>query len=326
MKGKLSADELKSLIFSNINIKNDDILVKPSLGEDCTTIKVGSELVAMTMDPITATAEHLGKLLVRINVNDVATSGAKPMYMMATLLMPTHSDKKDLELIMKDVKEEIDFFGIDLIGGHTEFTSAVNVPVACAVMIAKKDNSRVLSLANVREGDSIIMTGSAGIEGTGILAAENYDELSARFGRDFADRALSYIDRTVILDVALRAAEIGVRAMHDVTEGGVLGAIWEMVAGAGLGCEIIKENIPVDVETENICEYFDINPLRLIGSGAMIMIVEDKNTDHMMDELKRSGARPSYLGKVTKSGLYVCDKENRTLMDEPHSDEIYSVL
>ncbi len=326
MQGKLSSDELKSVILSNIEIKNDDVLVKANLGEDCAVIDSGEESIILTMDPITATSEHLGKLLVRINANDILASGAKPKFMMITLLMPTTCDVEDLKIIMQDVKAEIDALGIDLIGGHTEFTDAVNSPTAIAVMIAKKSKDKLLSITNIEVGDTIVMTGTSGIEGTGIIACEKADELSKEFGKDFVERAKTFVDKTLVLDSAIKANEIGVKAMHDVTEGGVFGAVWEMITGAKLGCQIEMSKIKVADVTEKITNFYNINPNRLIGSGSLIIVVSSEKADKLVNELNQMGENASKIGIVTKSKVMLYEDDKLVEIDEPSSDELYKVL
>ncbi len=326
MQGKLSTSELNDLVLSNITIKNSDVVLGSAIGEDCAAIDFGDELMVLTMDPITATAESLGKLLVRINANDIATTGAMPRYMMITLLMPTTSNTEDLKIIMKDVKNEIDKLGIDLIGGHTEFTSAVNSPTACAVMLAKKPKRDFTSLKKIEKGDYIFMTGSAGIEGTGIIAMEKSFELEQKFGLDFVKRAKEYIEKTLVVDAGISASKVGVKAMHDVTEGGVLGSIWEMISGAGLGCKINKSKIFVDEETKIICEHYGIDPFRLIGSGSLIIIVSKDRCKELEKALESSSTKFSIIGCVTDEKLLIDDGLSVSEIKEPYSDELYKVV
>ncbi len=326
MQGKLSSSDLKRLIIDKINIKSDDIIVEAGLGKDCALVDIGSELLVFTMDPITASKEELGKLLVRINVNDIATSGARPLYMLATLLMPTTSDTSDIEVIMDDVVAELERFDIDLLGGHTEFTSAVNSPIGIAVLVARKEKTSLHDLSNISVGDYIVMTNTAGIEGTGIIATELSDEVEKTFGKDFLARAKAYIDKTVILEECLLASKIGVRAIHDVTEGGLLGAVWEMVHGAGLGCKLDGNNIPVSEETRELSEFYGINPLRLIGSGSMIAVVSAEKIEELMKGFQENEMTLSLIGRVTESGLYLEYDDAKELITEPVSDDLYKVI
>ncbi len=326
MQGKLSSSDLKRLIIDKINIKNDDIVVEAGLGKDCALVDVGSELLVFTMDPITASKEDLGKLLVRINVNDIATSGARPLYMLATLLMPTTSDASDIEVIMNDVTRELDRFGIDLIGGHTEFTGAVNTPIGVAVLMAKKPKVHVNDLSNICQGDYIVMTNTAGIEGTGIIASECSEEVEKIFGKPFLEASKAYIDKTVILEECLLASEIGVKAIHDVTEGGLLGAVWEMIYGANLGCMLYEDKIRVSKETKALSDYYNIDPLRLIGSGSMIAVVAPDKIDELLSVFDSKDVDSTIIGRVTSSGLYIEKAGVNEVITEPESDELYKVL
>ena len=156
--GKLSSEELESMIIKKINFKNDDIFLKPGVGEDCAAIAFGDYACVLSTDPITGTASEVGKLAVHISCNDVASSGIRPIGLLLTIMAPEGITKEELEYIMNQASEEADKIGVDIIGGHTEITTAVNRVVVSSTAIGKQLKSQVVKTSGARIGDALIMT------------------------------------------------------------------------------------------------------------------------------------------------------------------------
>jgi len=129
---------------------------------------------------------------------------------------------------------------------------------------------------------------------------------------------------SVIPEAAI-AVGTGVSAMHDVTEGGIFGALWEMAEASDVGLEIEWKKIPVKQETIEICEFFGINPYELISSGAMLMAAEDGNK--LVLDLKKAGIEACVIGKATAANDRVLiNGEERRFLEPPKTDELYKVL
>ena len=179
-----------------------------------------------------------------------------------------------------------------------------------------------------------------GLEGTSILAKEKEEELLTKLPASIVERAknfdslLSVLKEGIVggrLQVAAmqREAEVavqaGVSAMHDVTEGGIFGALWEVGVASNVGLEIDLKAIPIKQETVEICEYFDINPYQLISSGSMLMVAADGN--ELVESLAKEGVPATVIGKVIAGNdrVIVRDEERRFL-EPPKADELYKVL
>ena len=178
--GKVPVDILNRLVLDPINKnkhKREDIVIRPSTGEDCSAVDLGSEICVLSTDPITAADSNAGYLVVHINCNDAASAGAEPVGLLLTCLMPCGSTEGDLKKIIDGAYSAADELGIEILGGHTEITASVNKPVISGTVIAKTRNRKFISSGGAQVGQDIIMTKWAAIEGTSIIAGDYEDRL-----------------------------------------------------------------------------------------------------------------------------------------------------
>ena len=134
---------------------------------------------------------------------------------------------------------------------------------------------KLISTAGAKPGQDILVTKWIGVEGTSIIAKEKEEELRKRFPASFVETAKSFDQYISVVEDSRVAVKHGVSAMHDVTEGGIYGALWEVAEASGIGLEIDLKAIPIRQETVEICECFELNPYYLISSGCMQMCIRD---------------------------------------------------
>ena len=324
--GKIPETVLKRSVFNQIHSRRPEILLGASVGEDCAAITVApDEMLVMSADPVTGTVQDIGALSVQITVNDLASAGAEPVGIMLTVLLPESVSEKKLALMMQQVEAACEAADIQVMGGHTEVTRAVSQPVISVAGIGKVRKGGLVSTAGACPGMDILITKWIGIEGTAILAKEKEPELLTHFTRSFIDRAKGFDQWLSVLPESRIAVSCGVSAMHDVTEGGIYGALWEMAEASGVGLEIDLKKIPVKQETIEICEFFDINPYELISSGSMLMAASDGN--RIVRELEKQGIHAAVAGKATKGNdrILYAGSEQRFL-EPPKTDELYKAV
>ena len=296
--GKVSETVLKRSIFKQIHTKRDEVLLGAGVGEDCAAVKLSpGEIFVISTDPITGTVKDVGMLAIQITANDLASSGAEPVGVMLTVLLPEEIEEEDIREMMRQVEEACAHFHIQVMGGHTEVTRAVTQPVISVTGVGKVREDRLVSTAGAKPGQDILVTKWIGIEGTSIIAKEKEKELLERFSQAFVDTAKGFDQYLSVLPDSRIAVEHGVSAMHDVTEGGIYGALWEVAEASGIGLEIDLKAIPIRQETIEICEYFELNPYYLISSGCMLMAA-DQGHD-LVRKLEAAGIPAAVIGKAT---------------------------
>ncbi len=324
--GKLKASDLKSLIFDNIDNNRKEILTDPQIGGDCAVIDFGEKVAHISTDPITGTSEGLGKLAININCNDIATAGIEPVGVMLTILAPEGTTKSEIDTVMKEAQSECRKLGVSIIGGHTEITKSVNQMIASVTAIGIGDKEDYKKREVSIPGDILLLTKGVGIEGTGIIAYEKEEELSTLLSSNLLKEAKRLLDKTSVVREGIVSSSY-VKGMHDVTEGGILGAVWEMSEFLNLGAEIYKDKLFIHESTLKICNYYDIDPLKLISSGSMLMVVSKENIDLLEKKLSEEDIQHERIGRLTESKEKVLiSKGCKTGIEEPESDELYKVV
>ena len=226
---------------------------------------------------------------------------------------------------MQDLEEAAAAVSFQIMCGHTEITRVVNQPLVTVCGVGKVKKNGLISTGGAKPGMDIIATKWIGLEGTAIIANEKEEELCTHFSRHFVEQAKALDRYLTVMPEAATAENSGVGAMHDVTEGGIFGALWEMAEASGVGLEIDLKKIPLKQETVEICEFFGINPYELISSGSMLMAAEDGNG--LVMELEKAGIPAVVIGKATDSNDRVLlNEEERRFLEPPKTDELYKAL
>lgn len=191
--------------------------------------------------------------------------------------------------------------------------------------VGKAKAGKLVSTAGAAPGDDILATKWIALEGTSIIAKEKEDELLRRYPLDLVRAAQRFDEYLSVLPEATVAVRSGVSAMHDVTEGGIFGALWEMAESSGVGLEIDLKKIPVKQETIEVCEMYGINPYELISSGCMLMASPDGNT--LIRELGKAGIHAAVIGKATAGNDRVLfNEDEKRYLEPPKVDELYKVV
>ena len=324
--GKLPENVLKRSVFKMITHRRQEVLIPPGVGLDCAVADLGNdELVVMSCDPITGASKDIGKLAVHVTANDLASNGAIPVGLMVTALLPVSIKESQIKAVMKEMDDECRKLNMEVMGGHTEVTDAVNKIVLSVAGIGKIKKDKMLSSNNIKPGYEIVVTKSVGLEGTSIIASEKQEELEEHFPKQLVETAKGFVNDISVVHEGRVAADNGAVFMHDVTEGGIFGALWEISSAAGYGIEVDLKKIPIRQETVEICNYVDINPYMLISSGSMVIVTPNGNA--MVDVLAGEGIGAAVIGRFTDNNdKVVVNGDDKRYLEQPSVDELYKVV
>jgi hydrogenase maturation factor len=282
------------------------------------------------MDPITGALERIGWLAVNVNANDIATFGVEPMFFLSCILLPEKAKKKSVETISVQMNEAARNLGIAIIGGHCETTVGLRNPIVIGCMMGITQKGKYVTAGGAKARDKLLLTKSAGIEGTAILATDKEDFLRESLSAKTLRTAKELYKQMSIVKEATTAFKTGkVHAMHDPTEGGVAGAIHEMADASNLGFHIYEKRIWVKPETQKICKLFNIDPLRLIASGSLLIAVKPESTEQIKKALAKEGIPSESIGEFTSSpdDRKITRRSNRTQnLERPKTDDLWQAL
>ena len=266
-------------------------------------IDIGDRFLVCKTDPITFASDLIGWYLVQVNANDIAVMGTTARWLMATLLLPEATAPDEVRTIFDQLNEACAALDIALIGGHTEVTYGLTRPIAIGAMLGEVAKARVVLTSGARPGDTIVLTKGIAIEGTAILAREAGDQLlRAGVAPEAVERGREFLFTpgiSVVADAGIAADTASVHSMHDPTEGGLAAGLLEIAKGAEVGLIVDEARIPVLPECRTFCQALGLDPLGLIGSGALLATLDPRDAPELIEGLTREGIRAYDIGRLT---------------------------
>ena len=321
--GKLDSELLKEIVFDKITFRRDEVITRPGIGEDCAVMDFGDYECVLSTDPITASIEDIGREAVHISCNDIASNGVEPVGLLLAVLLPEGTTEEQIANMMDQAGKASEELGVEIIGGHTEITRAVNKPVMISTAIGRGPKGGSQDGKDMKPGDLLIVTKNVGLEGTGLIATER--DMTGILTEEERAEAVAMLDDVSVVKEGIIAGRIGTHGMHDVTEGGILGAVWEMCSVSGLGATVTKEAIPVADVTVKLADAFGLDWMRLISSGCMLIVMEEEKWPALEKELADAGIGSACIGKVEEKERGVRFADGSPI-EPPEADEIYKAV
>ncbi len=323
--GKVTPEIMEKYIFPYLGSRRPEVLVPSKIGEDCSVIDFGEYVCIISTDPITGAGKDVGRLAVHISCNDLAANGAEPIGIMVTIMFPEGTTETLIKEVMEQIHEAALEINIEVLGGHTEITNAVSRTIISATSIGMALKDGYVTSSGAKSGDDVILTKKAGLEGTAIIASDFEDRLIGKMSAEEIERAKSFIELISVVAEGKIGAKYGATAMHDVTEGGVLGAAYEIALASNVGITLWEDKIPFYDETLKICKIMGLNPLGLISSGSMLMTAPDG--EKIIEALRSEGIEAAIIGKITDKGFNIIDKNGNISPFTPlERDELWKIL
>ena len=328
--GKLDPELLKQVVFGCLGSPDPRVIVGPRIGEDAAVIDFKDRALVVHSDPITGAVENIGWLAVNVCANDIATRGVRPLWMLIVMLLPQNITSTQLKHITSQIDEAAKELGIAVIGGHSEFTLSIKRPILVATAIGEAEKERLVRSSGAKIGDSIIVTKGAAIEGTAILSTELAELLETKVDKTVIQRAQKFIKLISVVEDALTATEVGgVHAMHDATEGGIAACLQEIAWASNLGIVAYEERIPIYEETKAVCDALNIDPLKTMSSGSLIISAHPEKAEKIVSALKERGIQASVIGKTVdkRDGSYILRRDGTKLdLSKPVKEELWRAL
>jgi hydrogenase maturation factor len=323
--GKLPPDVMEKYLFGMTGARSRRVVVEPSLGLDFGVVRLGGEkakgrYLIVSSDPITGVRERAGWYAVNVSANDVATSGNRPEFMQSVILLPEDASERDVRRLSSEMHNTAKRLKIAIVGGHTELSPGLHRPIVVTTAFAVAGS--YVTAAGARAGDTLMMTKTAGVEGTAILGTDA--RFNKRLDRETVRGAESHFEKLSVVEEAVVAYRTGaVDAMHDCTEGGVLGALYEMATASGLGLEVAEADIPVSKETKRVCSALGVDPLKLISSGTLLISVKKGEEGLVGDAVASVGSSATPIGRFKRGKVTLTRRARAEEVTGPPKDEIW---
>jgi hydrogenase maturation factor len=328
--GKLPHEYLQQLI-NTLPAPSERVILGPGIGLDCAVVEFDERCLVFKSEPITFATQQIGWYAVQIAANDIATTGAKPQWMLLTMLLP---ENKTTPLLVNEITQQVtqtcQQLGITPIGGHTEITAGLDRPILVTTLIAEISRENLITPLGAKPGDVIILSKGIPIEATALLANEFPERFEGFLSEPELSEAQHFLKEPGIsvsrdAEIAIKAGEV--HAMHDPTEGGLATALWELAYASRNTLIVDLDQIFIPPLSRKVCEIFGLNPLGTIASGALVIIASPESGPAIVKALRENGIYASIIGQV-ESGrpeVYQITPTGKRLLEKFTRDEIARV-
>jgi len=336
--GKISPEIFQKLILPRLGARSNHILVGPQNGVDVGIAEIGDKVVSFTCDPVFIVPEYgwerAAWFAIHIIASDSVTSGLKPSFLAIDLNLPMEITESQLELVWETMHQECAKLGISIITGHTGRYENCHYPmVGGATMVGIGNKDDYVTPVFISTGDKIIITKGPAIEATGIFATMFPEIIEGEFGVDFSNKAQHIFYKMSVVEDALTAVSVGIRdngvtAMHDATECGIWGGLYEIAQAANLGVRVDKESIVIEDCVPEICRYFGIDPYSSISEGTLIIACKDYKAKDILKALSNKNINASVVGEFTsyKQGMVLVSEGKEHKLAHPVVDPFWKAF
>ncbi len=337
--GKISPEVFDNIIYPHLGKANENIIIGPKNGVDTGIVNLGNgKVMATTTDPVFIVPEYGFKraawFAVHILVSDAVTSGLKPDYITIDLNLPLKMTTDEFIEMWTTMDEEFKKMGIAVISGHTAKYAGTDYPmVGGATVICIGDEDKYVGPEFVKEDDDIIITKGVAIESTGLFVASLPHLIEKEFGKEFLQKTESIFWQMSVVEDALTAVSAGVRdngvsMMHDATECGVWGGLFEMANTVEKGLKIHKEKIPVHANVKKVCDFFNIDPYSSISEGTLLISCRQHKSEEVVEKLKKKNIESAIIGKVMNKdyGIKLVEDNVEKVLKHPIVDPFWQAF
>lgn len=333
--GKISPEIFNELIFPRLGAKKENVIVGPQHGVDVGIVRIGNQAVSFTCDPVFIVPEYgwerAAWFALHIIASDSVTSGLPPTYLSIDLNLPMEMTRDQLETVWDVIHKECVKMGINVITGHTARYENCHYPmVGGATIVGVGELDEYVTPRLAKPGDLIIITKGPAIEASGILATMFPGLLEEKFGREFSQKAQGIFYKMSVVEDGMTAVSVGrrengVTAMHDATECGIWGALFEIGRASNCGVRVEQEKIVVEDGVREICDFFEIDPYSSISEGTLVITSRAHRAEAIVSALHQKGIKASIAGELTRpeAGMVLVKNGKEMVLEHPIVDPFW---
>ena len=327
--GKADREFFDQQIYPHLGADREDVILGPQHGVDFGAIEVGGRTLAMATDPVfimpVVGFERAAWFAFHVLVSDVAVSGLEPAYLSVDFNLPPEITDAEFETVWETFDREARELGVSVVTGHTARYAGCNYPmVGGGTSVAVGDSEDLVRPDGANPGDRVIVTKGPAIEATGLLSIQFESLLEGELDAETIAAAKDrFYDMSPVEDALIAAAAGPVTAMHDATEGGIYGGLFEMGRAAGVGIEIERDRVPVQSGVREACDFFGIDPWISISEGTLLATVDPDGADDVLAALQTDGIPAADVGRVVDGSGLVVDGE---AVDHPGKDPFWAAV
>jgi hydrogenase maturation factor len=328
--GKIDPAFFNETIYPRLGANDSSVIVKPQNGVDFGVIDLGDNVLVASTDPFFIAPglgwERAAWFAVHILASDVAVSGIRPGYLAIDLNLPPEMSEETLKTIWTTVDRECKKLGITVLTGHTARYAGCNYPMVGGATIFGIGPKEKLIIPKAQVGDKIIITKGPAVETTGLMATQFPEFLEQAYGKGFVKKARDvFYQMSVVKDAMAAACAGGVTSMHDATECGVFGSLYEVAQVSNLGMCVVLGDMIIQDAIRKTCECFSIDPYKAISEGTLIATVRPDKAGAVIRALEKENIPASIVGEMLpkKSGAMISDGKKKYRLEHPKTDPFW---
>lgn len=341
--GKIGSKLLREILQPQSGHQREEVIKGPKFGVDTSVIDLGDGRgLATSSDPLSLIPslglKESAWLSVHLLANDMATTGFAPQYAQFTLNLPTDFGLDKFKRYWGHIHRFCDEIGVAITGGHTgQIPGQESTTPGGGTMFLQAPLDEIITSDGAEPGDKIVVTKESALAASSILAMSFPETVKEECSEEIHEQGCQNFYRTSSLDDALAAAEVlapnqELKAMHDVTEGGLLGGVSELAEASGCGFRVDSNKLPVGKAPKQICDLFDIDHRLCVGAGSMIMAVGEGQEEALVNYLQDQSIPATVVGELTEQDegctLIENDKEKEFQFDgkDPYWNAFFGAM
>lgn len=323
--GNVSQTVLRRSILKQLHTTREEAVITPSVEEMCSGIEVpAEEQVIFSNTTLYGDEKDLAVFAMAHALNDIATRGAEPVGVNLSILLPPHAYESRLKSMVEHAERAACEQNVQILNAKAEVSPVISKAVVTVIGVGTVEKDSLIQSSMGRPGQDIVLTKWIGLEGMLRTVREKEEELSKRFVPVFMNQVKALEENLFAIKELRMAKEYGVSAMHQVTGGGILAALWNIAEASGLGMEVDMKEISIKQETIEICEYCHLNPYQMTSAGSILILADDGKG--LADMLQRNGIQAAVIGKMTDGNeRVILSNSEKRYLDRPAQDELLKI-
>lgn len=320
--GKVSQNVLKRSMLKPLKFTREEAILSPTVEEMCygVTCKEDEEILCASA-VLYGDEKDLGVFALAKVLNDLATRGASMIGADIHIMLPPHAYESRLKAMMEHIETVGCAHGVQILGAKAEISPVINKAIVYVNGLGILKQGELLRSSMGRPNQDIVLLKWIGLEGTFRAMRERETELKERFVHTFLNQ-IKQMESQIFSGKELEIAKChGASAMHQITDGGILSALWEMADASGVGLEVELRAMSIRQETVEICEFCHLNPYQLTSVGSVLILTE--RGEELVQKYEEAGIKASLLGRTTANAeRVILGGEEKRFLDKPAADEL----
>ncbi len=328
--GKIDRSFFTEYVYPHLGADRDDVTLGPTAGVDFGIVDVGGSAMVTATDPLSILPglgfERAAEFALDIVLTDVAVSGLSPDFLTVSFTLPPSMTDEQFRRVWTTMDAMATELDIAIVTGHTARYEGCSFPwIGGATAFAVGEHDAVIRPNGSEPGDRLIVSTGPGAEAVGLLTTLFGDQIDLSV--DTLETARKRLDDTHGVGDALAVATVdGVTAIHDITEGGLQGALCELANSSGHKLSVEREAVPLGPGVESVCAELALDPWQVTSAGSLLVSAPEQAATKVVETLRARGTRAAIVGSVSDGRGAWIDGDH---VEHPGSDpswEVYATL